>query len=80
MRIELDVDDALLAAAEVASGIAGTSALVRAALHALIEREAAKSLARLGASDPDASHIRRRRSNWEGRPVLSLSDDTKQVD
>jgi Arc/MetJ family transcription regulator len=62
MRTTLALDDALLADARAYTGIPETSALVREALKALVEREAARRLARLGGSDPTASAGRRRRS------------------
>ena len=62
MRTTLALDDELLADAAELTGITEKSALVRAALKALIEREAARRLARLGGSDPDLQPIPRRRS------------------
>lgn len=62
MRTTLTLDDELLADAAELSGITEKSALVRAALKALIEREAARRLARLGGSEPDLQPIPRRRS------------------
>jgi len=61
MRTTLALDDELLAEAEFYTGIREKSALVRAALKALIEREAARRLARLGGSEPDLAAIPRRR-------------------
>ena len=51
MRTTLALDDELLADAEFYTGIREKSALVREALKALIEREAARRLARLGGSE-----------------------------
>lgn len=62
MRTTLTLDDELLADAAELTGITEKSALVRAALKALIEREAARRLARLGGSEPDLQPIPRRRS------------------
>ena len=62
MRTTLALDDDLLADAQAYTGIKEKSAVVREALKALIEREAARRLARLGGSDPNASAGRRRRS------------------
>lgn len=62
MRTTLTLDDELLAKAEKYSGIKERSALIREALTALIEREAALRLARLGGSDPNAEAAPRRRS------------------
>ena len=62
MRTTLALDDELLAEAEFYTGIREKSALVREALKALIEREAARRLARLGGSEPDLAAIPRRRT------------------
>ncbi len=61
MRTTLALDDQLLADAEFYTGIRERSALVREALKALVEREAARRLARLGGSEPDLKPIPRRR-------------------
>ena len=53
MRTTVNLDDTLLAEAKTFSGSSETSALLREALKALIEREAALRLARLGGSDPN---------------------------
>ena len=62
MRTTLDLDDDLMARARSYTGIREKSALVREALKALIAREAAHRLARLGNSDPDVEAGRRRGS------------------
>jgi Arc/MetJ family transcription regulator len=62
MRTTLSLDDELLAEAVFYTGIREKSALVREALKALIEREAARRLARLGGSEPDLAAIPRRRT------------------
>jgi Arc/MetJ family transcription regulator len=61
MRTTLTLDDELVAKAAEYTGIREKSALVRAALKALVEREAARRLARLGGSEPDLARIPRRR-------------------
>jgi Arc/MetJ family transcription regulator len=61
MRTTVALDDELLAKAEEYTGIREKSALIRAALRALVEREAARRLARLGGSEPDLAVIPRRR-------------------
>ncbi|HEY3888638.1 MAG TPA: type II toxin-antitoxin system VapB family antitoxin [Caulobacteraceae bacterium] len=53
MRTTLALDDELLAKAQAFTGLREKSALVREALKALIERESARRLARLGGSEPD---------------------------
>ena len=62
MRTTLALDDELLHKAQAYTGLKEKSALVREALKALIEREAARRLARLGGSEPHLSAPRRRRA------------------
>ncbi len=62
MRTTLALDDELLAMAQEFTGLKEKSALVREALKALIEREAARRLARLGGSAPGLTAPRRRRA------------------
>ncbi|MDX2143949.1 MAG: type II toxin-antitoxin system VapB family antitoxin [Rhodospirillaceae bacterium] len=61
MRTTLALDDKLMAEAKTFTGLQEKSAIVREALKALIEREAARRLARLGGSEPGLRPIRRRR-------------------
>ncbi|MFZ4069149.1 MAG: type II toxin-antitoxin system VapB family antitoxin [Caulobacterales bacterium] len=61
MRTTLAIDDSLLAEAQSLTGIEEKTALVREALKALIERESARRLARLGGSDRKAKAAPRRR-------------------
>ena len=61
MRTTITLDDELLARAEQLTSLREKSALIREALKALIEREAARRLARLGGSVPDAKAPPRRR-------------------
>jgi len=53
MRTTITIEDELLADARELSGINETSALIKTALTALVQREAARALARLGGSAPD---------------------------
>lgn len=62
MRTTLNLDDELLEKAEGLTGITEKSALVREGLRALVERESARRLARLGGSEPQLKDIPRRRS------------------
>jgi Arc/MetJ family transcription regulator len=62
MRTTLALDDELLAKAQAFTGLREKSALVREALKALIERESARRLARLGGSEPQLRPPSRRRS------------------
>jgi Arc/MetJ family transcription regulator len=61
MRTTLALDDDLLAKARAFTGLKEKSALVREALKALIERESARRLARLGGSEPELATAPRRR-------------------
>ena len=62
MRTTINLDDELLAEAQRLTGIEERTALVHAGLRALIQREAARRLARLGGSAPDLEMPPRRRS------------------
>lgn len=62
MRTTLALDDDLLAEAQRLTGTTEKTALVRQALTALIERESARRLAKLGGSDPTLDDVPRRRS------------------
>ncbi len=62
MRTTMSLDDGLLAEAQRLTGTREKSALVREALVALIERESARRLARLGGSDPTLDDVPRRRA------------------
>jgi Arc/MetJ family transcription regulator len=61
MRTTIDIDDALLEKAAVLSGIEERTALIHEGLRALIARESARRLARLGGTEPRVSRIPRRR-------------------
>jgi Arc/MetJ family transcription regulator len=61
MRTTLVLDDDLLAKAQALTGVKEKTLLVREALKALIERESARRLARLGGSEPALEASRRRR-------------------
>jgi Arc/MetJ family transcription regulator len=61
MRTTVTLDDELVRDARELTGLKETSALIRAALTALVEREAARRLARLGGTAPDFVAGRRRR-------------------
>jgi Arc/MetJ family transcription regulator len=60
MRTTVNLDDDLLDKAMTLTGIEERAALLREGLRALIERESAKRLARLGRSEPDLEEIPRR--------------------
>ena len=60
MRTTIALDDSLVAKAQAMTGLREKSALVREALEALIQRESARRLAKLGGSEPDLRPIPRR--------------------
>jgi Arc/MetJ family transcription regulator len=62
MRTTLALDDDLLAEAQRLTGMKEKSLLVREALSALIERESARRLSRLGGTEPDLVAAPRRRT------------------
>jgi Arc/MetJ family transcription regulator len=62
MRTTLNIDDELLAEAQRITGLLEKTALVREGLRALIERESARRLARLGGSEPQLKLTPRRKS------------------
>ena len=61
VRTTLAIDDDLLEAARALTGTTEKSVLVRLGLQALIERESARRLARLGGSEPHIEAVPRRR-------------------
>jgi Arc/MetJ family transcription regulator len=61
MRTTLALDDELLATAQALTGLTEKSAIVREALRALVQRESARRLARLGGTMPDLEITPRRR-------------------
>jgi Arc/MetJ family transcription regulator len=61
MRTTIALDDGLLAEAHRLTGMTERTALIREALIALIERESARRLARLGGSEPGLDDVPRRR-------------------
>ncbi|MBB1634801.1 type II toxin-antitoxin system VapB family antitoxin [Cupriavidus sp. UME77] len=65
MRTTISLDDDLIAKAQAYTGVEEKTALVREALKALIQREAAKRLANLGGSQPGIKGAPRRRLDVE---------------
>jgi Arc/MetJ family transcription regulator len=61
MRTIIVLDDDLIAKAQAYTGLEERTVLVREALKALIQREAAKRLANLGGSQPGMTGAPRRR-------------------
>lgn len=62
MRTTINLDEALLDEAQRVTGLTERAALIREGLKALIERESARRLARLGGSEPALKSIPRRRT------------------
>ena len=62
MRTTVNIDDKLFEDAKWLTGIEGRSALVREGLRALVERESARRLAKLGGTQPGLEYVPRRRS------------------
>lgn len=61
MRTTLNIDEALIGEAKRLSGIAERTAVIHEGLRALIARESAHRLARLGGSEPGLRVPARRR-------------------
>ena len=61
MRTTLTIDDELLAQAQQISGLTERTQLIREALLALVQRESARRLARLGGTEPKLLPTPRRR-------------------
>ncbi len=60
MRTTLNIDDQLLDEAQRITGMTEKASLVREGLRALIERESARRLARLGGSESQLEPVPRR--------------------
>lgn len=65
MRITINLDDELLSEARSLTGTNEPAALMHEGLRALIERESARRLARLGGSEPRLRPVHRRPWNEE---------------
>ena len=63
MRTTLTLDDELLAQAQQISGLTERTQLIREALRALVQRESARRLARLGGTEPQLQPMPRRRES-----------------
>ena len=61
MRTTVTLDETLLNRAQHLSGVEERSALLKEALNALIQRESARRLARLGGTEPQLESAARRR-------------------
>ena len=65
MRTTINIDDELMEKAQSMTGMAEKTALVREGLRALIERESARRLARLGGTEPKLQTIPRRQTGMK---------------
>lgn len=63
MRTTINLDEQLIEQAQRVTGTQERTALIHEGLRALIARESARRLARLGGSDPRAKVPARRRSS-----------------
>ncbi len=63
MRATLNIEDELFAKAQRVSGLKEKAALVQEGLRALIERERARHLARLGGTEPQLQPAPRRQAD-----------------
>jgi Arc/MetJ family transcription regulator len=61
VRTTINLDDELLEEARRITGMEGRTALIHEGLRALIERESARRLARLGGSEAQLRPVPRRR-------------------
>ena len=61
MRTTITIDDELIETAQRYTGIKERATLVRMGLESLVQREAARRLARLGGTEPDLVAPPRRR-------------------
>ena len=61
MKTTLNIDEQIIEKARVLTGIKEKTALVKMGLEALIARESAKRLAKLGGTEKDIKPIPRRR-------------------
>jgi len=63
MRTTVNLDERLLEEAQRLTGTRERTALIREGLRALIERESARRLARLGGTEPEMAAPPRRRAS-----------------
>ena len=61
MRTTINLDDELVTQAQRITGVRERTALIHEGLRALIERESARRLARLGGTEPRLQPVPRRR-------------------
>ena len=73
MRSTFNLDDELIGEAQRLTGLTERTALIHEGLRALIERESARRLARLGATEPALRTPPRRRPRGAARRKRSWS-------
>ena len=61
MRTTINIDDKLLDEAQQLTGITEKTAVIREGLRALVQRESARRLAKLGGTEPQLRRIPKRR-------------------
>ena len=61
MRTTVNIDDQLMSEAQRITGVSEKASLVREGLKALIERESARRLSKMGATDVELKPVPRRR-------------------
>jgi Arc/MetJ family transcription regulator len=66
MRTTLNIEDSLLDQASKMTGITEKTTLVKLGLEALVARESAKRLAKLGGTEKQLKPVTRRRSTKNG--------------
>ena len=67
MRTTVNLDDSQVERAQALTGVTERSVLMRVALDALIQRESARRLARLGGTEPGMRAPRRRRARVKSK-------------
>ena len=67
MRTTVNLDDSQVERAQALTGVTERSVLMRAALDALIQRESARRLARLGGPEPGMRAPRRPRARVKNK-------------
>ena len=65
MRTTVRIDESLLSLAQDMTGITSRNAILKEALEALIQRESARHLAKMGGSEPQMMDIPRRMNEKE---------------
>ena len=74
MKITLNVDSKLVQRAAKLAGISSKGTLVQLGLEALIARESARRLIKLGGAEPGLAPVRRRRQVVTSERVKNMRD------